>query len=198
MPEAREPKPPEEVAVIAPWLNQLNKRGENAIDLLWAQYQAGDFPVAASHNESHLQMIPQNDLLTIATRDENRVEDLQVQNFAASNLIGNNFMGFTPRNHCFAFRGEKRHLKTFLDYAYSFIEDNRVEDKSIEAVYKPASEVKFPETGVARELDYQNFAQRVEIVEYAIWLKQEQVKPIKGEYILSSEQYCMASSAKAS
>lgn len=151
-------------------MEELDKRQQNSIFPLWEEYQAGSFPVAGSSSEHCLQLIPSADLLVIKHQDEKseRVVDLQVQNFGADNLVGNNFMGYTCRPQCIAFKGEKRYLKTFLDFVYGFTNEEHHGDM----FFKMASEVRFPDQGLPEGLEYVDFASRVEIVEYAIWLKE--------------------------
>lgn len=169
-----------DIDIETPWLNDFRSRSQHAVDELWAKYQAGDFHVAAStDHESRLEFIPQSDLLVIETRDErtSQIDGLQVQNFAAKDFIGNNFMGYTCRAHCLAFRGEKRHWSSFLDFAMNFAGDQRVE-----VGIKTASEVKFPEEGLVEGLAYDDFASRVEIMEHVIWLRRSQEPEGQSNY----------------
>lgn len=157
--------------ILLPWMEELDKREKHSISPLWEEYQAGNFPIADSSPEPCLQLIPSADLLVIRHQDEKseRIVDLQVQNFGADNFVGNNFMGYTCRPQCIAFKGEKRYLKTFLDFVYGFTNKEHHGD----IFFKMASEVRFPDEGLPEGLEYVDFVSRVEIVEYAVWLKED-------------------------
>ena len=101
---------------------------------------------------------------------------MQVRNLFESR--DTNFMGYDQEARCLAFRGETRHLDAFLNFAYGMVNSEQVEH-----VFKVASEVRVPEGGLEPDLEYDEFASQVEIVEYGMWLKNVPVEQGKSCHV---------------
>lgn len=171
-------------AHIEALLDQLTEGTRQAITTLWEKYEAGDYPPATSAvPESGLEILTGCDILVDQPRDglTNEIYDLEVRNFGAKDRIGNNFMGHAVYSKCVAFRGEMRFAKTALNTAFALMKDS-----ARESVMKRGSEVKFPNEGLVSGLSYEEFSARVEIVEWAIYLKESRDK--EGEFDSHDEE----------
>lgn len=152
---------------IEPSLKEVNKRRKQAIGHLWDQYLAGRYQVAQNPSPSHLELIRPEDLRVHTSHAfTGKLNYVDVLNAADPDTPGLNFMGFDPEKKCLAFRGQAQHFHAFLEFANYLVRSDRVE-----SAFKAPSEVKFPKGGLETGLEYEEFAGQVEIVEYAMWLK---------------------------
>ena len=159
-------------------MQRVDQNRHEVIERLWKQYRDGTLGCGPPlPSKSHLQLIYSKWIIVRAKREEpdNRISAIQVRNLDYPNPVDINFMGYDQEARCLAFKGETRHLDAFLDFAEGVVNSERVEH-----VFKVASDVRVPEGGLEPDLEYDDFAARVEIVEYAMWLKDvptEQGKP---------------------
>lgn len=149
-------------------LDQVEVRRHTAIRPLWEKYEKGEYTVAPDYMpDTTIELISADDL-HVDSQESPMTGELcyiDVTNDAAEERPGVNFMGFDPKQRCLAFRGEARHLDRFLDFGHELIQK-----EGIKGLFKAPSEVKIPKAGLKPNLSYDEFAGRVEIVEYAMWL----------------------------
>ncbi|KAH6986129.1 hypothetical protein BKA56DRAFT_613518 [Ilyonectria sp. MPI-CAGE-AT-0026] len=70
-----------------------------------------------------------------------------------------------PQNKCVVFKGETSLFDRFIDFAMAL-----VKGKDAVGGFKAPSEIRFPPTGLKDGLSYEEFAARVEVVEYVMWV----------------------------
>lgn len=110
-----------------------------------------------------LQLLPASDIDVKADRSnaDNKITSFNVTKRSDPTAI--NFMGYYREENCLAFRGEVRLLKEFLDFA-----NETISVRAIEGGIKAGKEARYPCPGLEMGLSYEDFAARVEIVEYVI------------------------------
>jgi hypothetical protein len=150
------------------YLGELDERRHASIRGLWERYKRGE---VETHSKpaarTRLELIQADDLL-ITTHKHIWTDTLNYLDVCnAADPGGVNFMGYDKESRCLAFRGETQHWNAFIDFATSIIRDERVL-----AAFKAPSDIRIPHGGLEAGLEYDEFASRVEIVEYAMWLKQ--------------------------
>lgn len=151
------------------WLEEFDGLRHGAIGSLWQRYLSGEYvPAKDSNSRSQVRLVHSDDLKIHAHLDEvtEALKDIQVRDARSADRKGTNFMGYNEEQHCVVFRGEARHLEHFLTFAYGIVKREHVEH-----AIKANSDVCFPEEGIEPGLGYDEFASRVEIIEYAMWLK---------------------------
>lgn len=154
------------------WLTEVNESRHTAVQKLWEQYRNGEHETTQNPNpEPQLELISHEHLFINTTQDimTEKLIGIDVRNLAAHDHCGVNFMGYDPKEKCLAFRGEMRLLDAFLDFAYGVASQGH-----IESAFQASSQLKFPHGGLQAGLGYEEFAGRVEIVEYAMWIKEAQ------------------------
>jgi hypothetical protein len=172
-------------AVTAHWIDEIGEGRRTTIEPLWREYQQGNFTIASpTSTPAHVELVPTHNLLVESTFDASgQPSSVAVRNMGSLNLQGTNFMGFHTEQRCLAFRGQTRFLKTFQDFASNFVK----EDHIVSVLQTPIN-AEFPPEGLPAGLEYEEFAGRVEIVEYVVWLKEADtehgmyVKPLKRIY----------------
>lgn len=166
------------IATPVDLMREVNNNRHEALQDLWGQYQIGDLDYGPClPSKSHLELISGDHLQVRFAREEflNTIGTMEVRNLDSPDCLGMNFMGYDQRTRCLAFRGEARNLDGFLEFANGIVNSEKVEH-----VFKFASEVQVPEGGLEPGLEYDDFAGRVEIVEYAMLLKEAEDE--RGNY----------------
>ncbi|KAI6784197.1 uncharacterized protein J7T54_004743 [Emericellopsis cladophorae] len=119
------------------------------------------------HQLAHVELVSKQNLLIDSTVDDSgQPSSVHVQNTGSSYSHARSFMGFHPEKRCLAFRGEARFLEMFQDFASNFVREDH-----IVSVLQTPVDVEFPPEGLPGGLEFAEFAGRVEIVEYVMWLK---------------------------
>jgi hypothetical protein len=112
-----------------------------------------------------LQLLPSSDIYVKIVRDDinDKITSFTVTKISDPSTV--NFMGYYLDEHCLAFRGEVRLFKEFLHFA-----SETVGFRAIEGCIKTGKEIRYPCPGLGRGLSFEDFAARVEIVEYVVIL----------------------------
>lgn len=113
----------------------------------------------------HLELLPTSeiDVTVYRCNPDNKMTSFNVTKISDPSAI--NFIGYCQEESCLAFRGEVRLFKEFLDFAYE-----TVNYRAVEGGIKGGKEIRYPCPGLEMGLSYEDFAARVEIVEYVIFM----------------------------
>ncbi|CAG9943924.1 unnamed protein product [Clonostachys rosea f. rosea IK726] len=150
-------------------LEQIRERRHQLIQPLWEKYEQGHYNVIPDDQpESTIELIKSSDLRVERRGDlsKGQLSSIHVAHNGAKEFPGVNFIGFEPTQQCLAFRGEARHLDSFIDFSNAMVKGERVQ-----FVFKAPAAAVIPKAGFRKNLDYDEFAGQVEIVEYAMWLR---------------------------
>ncbi|VUC24737.1 unnamed protein product [Clonostachys rosea] len=150
-------------------LDQIRERRHQLIQPLWEKYEQGHYKVIPDDQpESTIELIKSSDLRVERRGDlsKGQLSSIHVAHSGAKEFPGVNFIGFEPTQQCLAFRGEARHLDSFIDFSNAMVKGERVQ-----FVFKAPAAAMIPKAGLRKNLDYDEFAGQVEIVEYAMWLR---------------------------
>ncbi|GKU01152.1 hypothetical protein FLAG1_03317 [Fusarium langsethiae] len=91
-----------------------------------------------------------------------------------------NFMGYCKEHECVVFKGETGLLDDFLDFVESAAVKHKVNDTTV--VLKAPDHVRVPFGGLEYGLKYEEFVDRVEVLQCAVWIR---TSPSGMAYLLS-------------
>ncbi|KAF4961976.1 hypothetical protein FSARC_9906 [Fusarium sarcochroum] len=100
----------------------------------------------------------------IATATGKAATDLSITKI--SDPEADNFMGYSQKENCIVFKGERGLVEHFVDFA-----EGIAQEKSVSLVMKSQSTVRIPPEGLEFGLSYEEFANRVEVLECAMWIR---------------------------
>ncbi|CAH0052686.1 unnamed protein product [Clonostachys solani] len=149
--------------------DQIVERRHQLIRPLWEKYEQGHYKfIPDDQPESTIELIKSSDLRVERRGDfsKGQLSSIHVAHSGAKEFPGVNFIGFEPTQQCLAFRGEARHLESFIEFSNAMVKGERVQ-----FVFKAPAALVIPKAGFRKNLDYDEFAGQVEIVEYAMWLR---------------------------
>lgn len=149
-----------------PSKNDYKTLSDDSHALLKPAYESYCSDPPRSHEAAvlpHLQLLPASDIDVKVDRSnpDNTITSFNVTKTSDPTAI--NFMGYYREENCLAFRGEVRLFKEFLDFA-----NETVSVRAIEGGIKTGKEIRYPCPSLEMGLSYEDFAARVEIVEYVI------------------------------
>jgi hypothetical protein len=164
-------------------LEEQNRARDRAVNNLWDKYQRGFYKRAADGTAPRSKVEYMDDKYLHVSKVYHAFTDDIISIDVSSkdpDLSPNlNFISYDAKDRCLAFRGQACHYGSFYSLAQLLLLQDRIDQ-----FYKARSEVKFPEEGLEPGLDYQTFAGRVEIVEYAAWLKETPSHARSGRHTL--------------
>lgn len=147
-------------------LDSINNARHDAIEPEYEKYKNGDFDLIGLSKPSSLILLPPTDLTVKIDRDTHSNEPKDVEIRQTSNPEAYNFMGFYPEDSCAVFRGEAGLFDAFIDFTSEL-----AKGKDTKAIFRATTEIRVPSVGLEDGLSYQEFAARVEIVEFAMWVE---------------------------
>ena len=142
----------------------LNRARHEMIEPVFEAYIQGYCHYTESATLPTLELLSSSDICVNITRDPESSEVTGVHVSNAKDPTAINFMGYHREQDCVAFKGEARLFSDFIDFTSVLMQW-----KTIEGVFGAAAEVRVPTAGLARGLNYNEFAARVEIVEYVMF-----------------------------
>lgn len=156
---------------LMPTLEEQNRARDRAVNNLWDKYQRGMYKKAADGPAPRSKVEYMDDKYLHVSKVYHAFTDAIINIDVSSkdpDLSPNlNFISYNPKDRCLAFRGQACNYGSFYSLAQLLLLQDRIDH-----FFKARSEVRFPDEGLQPDLDYQVFAGRVEIVEYAAWLKE--------------------------
>ncbi|KAH7148502.1 hypothetical protein EDB81DRAFT_946689 [Dactylonectria macrodidyma] len=127
-------------------LDAVNKSRHEVLGIAYEEYAQGRILKIDTIVPPTLELLPHHDLTLKASRDPETNE--------------------CPQNKCVVFKGESSLFDRFIDFAMAL-----VKGKDAVGGFKAPSEIRFPSTGLKEGLSYEEFAKRVEVVEYVMWVE---------------------------
>ncbi|CAM1500817.1 Fc.00g099790.m01.CDS01 [Cosmosporella sp. VM-42] len=145
-------------------LAKLNRARHDLIEPAFEAYSEGHCDYVESATLPTLELLASSEIHVDIDRDpeSNEITSLHVSHANDDTAI--NFMGYHPEQDCVAFKGEARLFSDFIDFTSVL-----VKWESIEGAFGAAGEVRVPAEGLERGLNYDEFAARVEIVQYVMF-----------------------------
>jgi hypothetical protein len=83
-----------------------------------------------------------------------------------SDPLADNFVGYSPEERCIVFRGERGLVNDFVGFA-----ELVAGEKPVTIVLKAPKEVRIPPQGLEYGLKFEQFVDRVEVLECAMWIR---------------------------
>lgn len=145
---------------IAARVAERNKR----IEAAYSTYHTTPSPHSTPVSLQPLELVAASDLLVTVARELGSEDIIDVNVIKKTDPMAINFMGYDRRHKCLAFKGEARLFDTFLDFASAA--GNGV---WVAGTFKSGNEIRVPPE-IERGLSLDDFAGRVEILEYVMWM----------------------------
>ena len=143
------------------------------IGTAWDKYLNSDNLHDTSLPAPFIRLVPSSDIAitlkcskdaaTIIEADT-KATDLSITKI--SDPLADNFMGYCQKEECIVFKGERGLWDDFVEFA-----EGLAQEQPVTAVIKSQSTVRMPREGLEFGLDYDNFANRVEVLECAMWIR---------------------------
>ncbi|KPM35058.1 hypothetical protein AK830_g11515 [Neonectria ditissima] len=132
-------------------LSTVNKTRHEILELAYTEYLQGKILKVSPVVLPYLELIPDWDLTVESSRDPHTDEITELE---------------CPYEKCAVFKGEAALFDRFIDFAMGL-----VQGQAAVGGFKAPSEIRFPPRGLEDGLTYEEFAGRVEIVEYIMWVR---------------------------
>ncbi|KAM0189781.1 hypothetical protein ACHAPQ_007002 [Fusarium lateritium] len=107
--------------------------------------------------------------------------------FKISDPLADNFVGYSPEERCIVFRGERGLVDDFVGFA-----ELVAGEKPVTIVLKAPKEVRIPPQGLEYGLKFEQFVDRVEVLECAMWIRTSPSEQDEGlnkfvEFVIASQ-----------
>ncbi|KAF7561282.1 hypothetical protein G7046_g2860 [Stylonectria norvegica] len=158
----------------------VNDARHQVIEPAYENYLKGSFPQLGPITFPSLEMLSPSEMRLVVTRDPSSKEVAHVHASKITDPKAINFTGYCPKEKCFVFKGEARLMDRFFDYTSTLLGNTATED-----VMKTSAEARIPDTGLQAGLSYEEFAQRVEILEHYTWIRDD----LRGAFAFKIREY---------
>ncbi|KAJ4267722.1 hypothetical protein NW762_003837 [Fusarium torreyae] len=143
------------------------------INPAWDKYLVSDNLHDTSLPAPFIRLVPSSDIAITLKCSKDAATIIEVDTKATdlsitkiSDPLADNFMGYCREENCIVFKGERGLWDDFVEFA-----EGLAQEQPVTAVIKSQSTVRIPCEGLEFGLSYDNFANRVEVLECAIWIR---------------------------
>jgi hypothetical protein len=118
---------------------------------------------------SLLHILPSVDISMKLSRCKKTTTATDLEIFRKSDRLDDNFMGYCKDQKCVVFKGEGGLVDKFIDVIESAAGKQRIGNTTF--VLKAPSEIRIPFGGLEYGLKYEEFVNRVEVLQCAVWIR---------------------------
>ncbi|KAJ4133554.1 hypothetical protein NW768_005140 [Fusarium equiseti] len=118
---------------------------------------------------SLLHILPSVDISMKLSRCKKKATATDLQIFRKSDTLDDNFMGYCKEQKCVVFKGEGGLVDKFIDAIESAA--GKQQTDNVTFVLKAPSEIRIPFGGLEYGLKYEEFVNRVEVLQCAVWIR---------------------------
>lgn len=137
---------------------------EDEVERKWQLYLRGDLLAIEAYREPVLEVIHVSDLELAVSGEFDEYEFVYVGR--QSDMWSLNFLAYHDRRRCYAFKGEMRLLKLFLEFMGDLFSTHRVEA----ALVKPNC-LMFPLDGLNEGFTLQEYQDKIKIAECVLFVR---------------------------
>ncbi|RFN50587.1 hypothetical protein FIE12Z_5152 [Fusarium flagelliforme] len=127
---------------------------------------------------SLLHILPSVDISIKLSRCKKTTKTIDLEITRNSDALDDNFMGYCKDQKCVVFKGEGGLVDKFIDVIESAAGKTQIDNTTF--VLKAPSKIRIPFGGLEYGLKYEEFVNRVEVLQCAVWIRNSPSEQVEG------------------